>query len=82
MKYYASVCKFSNIETIFSFDTKAERDGFVDTRDCSTIPMTRKEVSKRLASNKKTEREYRKTGDLYSCPTTFSDVEEFHSFDN
>jgi hypothetical protein len=81
MKYYASTCKFSNIENIYSFSTKAERDAYVEARDCATIPMTRAEVSKRLASNKKTAKEYHKSGDLYSCPTCFADIEEFHSFD-
>ena len=81
MKYYASTCKFSNIESIFSFTSKAERDDFVTFRDCFTVSMTYAEVKKRLASNKKTERMFRKAGDLYSCPTSFADVEEFHSFD-
>ena len=78
MKFYAVQIKFANVEDIYSFDTKAERDAYVEASSkYERKSLTHKELVKRLCANRNEEK-YMRQG----LPTTFEDVEVFHSFDN
>ena len=74
--YYAVEERFSNVETIHSFDRAGERDEWVAAYwSNARKPLTRKELDSRLALNRRIVREHRgDSGWLNGLPETMAEV--------
>ena len=73
--YYAVEERFSNVETICSFDRAEDRDEWVAASDNPREPLTRKELDSRLALNRRIARGNRgDSGWVNGLPETLAEV--------
>lgn len=77
-KFYAVTEHFSNVEDIFSFETKKERDEFVANEDYKTFAISHKELIKRLAMNRRIVRQNKRidSGWVNGLPEYTSEIQE------
>lgn len=74
-KFYALAVRFSNVEDIYVFDTKIERDEYVRVR-FTVKAITYRQVLKRLAANRRETRTMRRcdSGWYAGLPTCMEDL--------
>jgi hypothetical protein len=76
MKFYAVFSRISNVERIFSFDTKKERDTYVSEGDHQVRSICYKSLLYRLALNRRIVKQHKNdSGWVNGLPTTMNDIE-------